>query len=224
MALAGLRPTHCLIISPTFAPSDPSYQPSKHLKLDPTPAISPSSSTEVMVVRTEEVEVKAGYCCPTHSEVLEQDFESEDEEVGTRVRKRSGKVAFLPEVPFEVKHYLLVKRDCKDVGTQPEDGRGPALFALASAEVVTCEPLDSTVLAPRVHIGPWHLPEYTQPKIPASALWNQFPEVPMNEKCPIECPHCSLRFASGQALGGHTSRRHSSKRPAPLKRLRRHKA
>lgn len=177
-----------------------------------------------MLVRTEEQEEKAGYCCPTHSEFFTQDFESEDEESCVQVRKRSGKLAFLPEVPFEAKHYLLVKRDSRDTGTQPEDSNRPVLAVLASAEVVPCDPLSTSVLRSKPHTGPWHLPEYIQPKIPTSALYNQFPEVPMNEKCPIECPHCSLRFASGQALGGHTSRRHSSKRPAPVKRIRRLRA
>ena len=224
MALAGLRTPRSFPFSLTFAPSKFSPLPIKHRKLDPIPPSAVPNCKEVLLVRTEEPEIKAGYCCPAHSQLFDLDFESDDEEVTLKARKKTGKLAFLAEIPFESKHYLLVKRDVRDAGTQHEAGNEPALVELASAGVVASDDSACAVVQCRGQAGPWHLAEYTQSKIPATALWNQFPEVPMSDTCPIECPHCSQRFASGQALGGHTSRRHSSKRPAALKRLRRNSA
>lgn len=214
MGLAGLRPTRFLPLSLAFAPSRASPSPSKRRKLDPPVP----SSTDALPTRSEEQEIKAGYCCPSHSLLFDSDFDSEDEGMPLKAKKRSGKLTFMPEIPFEVKHYLLVKRDFRDVGTQHEESNGPTLLALANEEVSSIDDPSCTVLQCRKQAGLLHLPEFTQPKIPATAFWNQFPDVQMNDRCPIECPHCSQRFSSGQALGGHTSRRHSSKRPTPVKR------
>lgn len=218
MSLTGLRSTRFLPLSLAFAPSNPSPSPSKRRKLDPTTPSPVPNSTETVPTRAEEQEVRAGYCCPSHSSLFDSDFDSEDEGMPLKVKKRLGKLTFLPEIPFEVKHYLLVKRDFRDVGTQPEEANGPRLLDLANEEVSSIDDPSCTVLQCRKHPVLLHLPEYTQPKIPATAFWNQFPDVPMNDKCPIECPHCNQRFSSGQALGGHTSRRHSSKKPTPVKR------
>ena len=218
MSLAGLRSTHFCPVSLAFAQSLSSPSPSKRRKLEPSSPSPVPQSTEAVPTLSEGQETKAGYCCPAHSLLFDSDFDSEEEEIPLKVKRRSGKLTFLPEIPFEVKHYLLVRRDFRDAGTQHEEANGPTLLELANEEVSSTEDPSGKVLQCRKQAGLLHLPEFTQPKIPATAFWNQFPDIPMNDRCSIECPHCSQRFASGQALGGHTSRRHSSKRLTPMKR------
>lgn len=225
MSLTGVRVSRAHPLAVTFAPTDITHFPGKHHRMEQIPSRD-SSLTAVaknfVLVRTEETEVKAGFCCPYHARWFAEDFDSEDEEMPKKLLKRPGKPVFLSEVPFEAKHHLIVRRDLRDVGTQPEAADGPPLSDLIKSEVVPTDDTFSAVKQIGPYPGPCHLPEYIQPKIPATALWNQFPDIPIGEKCPIECPHCSQRFSSGQALGGHTSRRHSSKRPGhSFKRLRR---
>ena len=158
-----------------------------------------------------EQELKPGFCCSLHTAIFNSSFDSDDERP-QHPSKRSGKLSFLPEIPFDVKHHLVLVRNKHDSASQCDDDGVRSLTEWAGVEV---KPGDDCVGAkvPRKYTKTCHLAEYIQPKLTSVSLWNQFPEVAMCDSHPVECPYCGQRFSSGQALGGHTSRRHSSKRP-----------
>lgn len=218
MSLSGLRVPFAMPIALTFAPCS-SPLPSKRIKLDPyqTGKHSPAlEKEETALGRREEQDKQKRYCCGYHTERFEQDFESGDEEMPKQMDGKYGKMTFLQEIPIDVMHYLAVKRNLRDSGTQPEED-GPSLAVLANYTALTNDGSVCLPIPAQAYAGPYHLPEYVQPKL--AAFRGLFSDVPVGPNCPVECPICRQRFTTGQALGGHTSRKHSTKPHNRLRRL-----
>lgn len=212
MSLSGLHLPFALPIALSFAPCS-SPPTSKRIKIDPSQAEkhSPAVSDreEIEPGRAEEQENEKRYCCAYHMEMFAQEFDSEDEEKPKRVCRKYEKTTFLLEIPFDVKHYLVSKRNFRDSGTQHEEP-GPSLAVLANYTVGSDDGSACFSIPAQIYTGPYHLPEYIQPKIGHTAFQGLFPDVPLGGNT-VECPLCSQRFSTGQALGGHVSRRHSAK-------------
>lgn len=215
MSLAGLKVPFALPIALNFAPCE-SATPLKHTKLDTITEKSLTSDTDTNR-RAEKQEPKAGFCCVYHRDMFDSEFDSGNEEEPKKNTGKHEKVEFLPRIPLDIQYYLLQKRATQDDGTQHEERSGPALSVLADCRVISSEGTDCPAIPAREYTGPCHLPEYTQPK-----LYAVLSDLPVDKESCVECLQCSQRFRTGQALGGHTSRRHRSKLTlSPRKYLRR---
>ena len=209
MSLAGLRIPLALPIALNFAPCESSI-PLKHIKLDQMDEKSLTSVTDTLM-RPEEQEQKAKFCCVYHRDTFEREFDSGNEEDPKRKTGKHEKVVFMRHIPLDIQYYLIQKRKSRDDGTQHEERDGPALSVLADCRVISSEDTQCPEIPAQTYSGPYHLPEYTQPKLRVAALRDSLPGVPLGEEPCIECQECNQRFRSGQALGGHTSRKHRSR-------------
>lgn len=210
MSLAGLRAPLALPITLNFAPCE-SSTPLKHIKLDPTIDKNLTSVSDTLI-RAEEQEQKERFCCVYHRDMFESEFDSEKEEEEPKQKTgKHEKVVFLPRIPLDIQYYLIQKRKSRDDGTQHEERDGPALSVLADSGVISIDGTHCPAIPAQTYAGPYHLPEYIQPKLRVAALRDSLPGVPLGKEPCIVCQKCNQRFHTGQALGGHTSRKHRSR-------------
>lgn len=144
------------------------------------------------------------FCCAYHEAYYSTDFDSDIEELPYAPKKLiTNKVAFMEKYPANAlalaKHMNLTQ----EIGTQCTFDATATLLQLASTPVYSTDS-QSRCLTPRYRdLNPTHIPVLTIPAVESSHLGG-FPDLPSV----FQCRFCGIVFGSGQALGGHTSRKH----------------
>lgn len=139
------------------------------------------------------------FCCEIHEEEFEGEFQSEEENV--LFCEDYEDLTFLNEKSAED----LKDSQLKDeVGVQCNEGMPVSLKYLSSMPI---ECSGAKIIVPKDRFGTLHDPLVILPR-KASKIVNEESEDEGN----YQCRHCFKLFITGQALGGHMSRKHPALR------------
>lgn len=177
---------------------DPLYCPEKY--------ISPPKrfKRERPFIRENHPQVLPHFCCGEHDDLLGEEFWSDEDDTYIAVDKGpSTSMVFLKQIPVEIVRLLEAAVGNRERGTQCED-TSSNLQTLANTKIVSNGLKEIT---PRIKsYETSHIPLLTLPKLSATieqTILNAF-----EGNHAFKCKLCCKSFSSGQALGGHTSRKH----------------
>lgn len=134
-------------------------------------------------------------CCTGHEVLFSQDFKSEDEDLDffEDLDEPPGPLNFVSDFSQEVQDQLNNFQMKREQGNQCEVSNPVDLAKLSSEPIYSTNLTDKTVYPRKRIFGLNHVPLVVIPSEPHGSF------------C---CKMCCQTFVSGQALGGHISRKH----------------
>lgn len=138
------------------------------------------------------------FCCTYHELLYSNDFSSDSEDSRVLAPNHPASISFLEKVPgnpVTLSYRGLLKREtASQCDFLPEN-----LLKLSYTQVIPSDPITRTLGINYRNTSPVHTPLLTLPSMlgPERAIY--------------QCKQCSRVFASGAALGGHSSKLHKKK-------------
>lgn len=156
------------------------------------------------IIRDITPQILPHFCCGEHDNYLSEEFWSDEDDAYIAVEKApSPHLVFLKQIPGDLIKFLETCIGNRERGTQFED-TSSNLQTLANTKI---DARGAKEIIPKIkHFETLHIPLLTLPKI--SATIEQTILKAFTGTQAFKCKLCCKSFSSGQALGGHTSRRH----------------
>ena len=177
---------------------DPLYCPEKYLS--PPKRVRKERS----FIKENQPQVLPHFCCGEHDDLLGEEFWSDEDDTYIAVDKGpSTSIVFLRQIPAEIAKLLEAAVSHRERGTQCED-TSSNLQTLANTKIISSGLKEITARIKSFETS--HIPLLTLPKLSATIEQTILTALEGNQA--FKCKLCCKSFSSGQALGGHTSRKH----------------
>lgn len=159
---------------------------------------------ERCIIRDINPQIFPYFCCGEHDNYLSEEFWSDEEDTYIAIDKApNSHIVFLKQIPDDLVKFLKTCIGNRERGTQCED-TSSNLQILASIRI---DLRDAKEITPKIKpFETQHIPFLTLPELSATieqTILNVFAGTQS-----FKCKFCFKGFNSGQALGGHTSRKH----------------
>lgn len=184
-----------------------------HLTFVPTKNAAHPQKYRRVLAAIDSEDKKPGFCCPVHKEMFEDELDNDEEVEVARPAKRGAGVALIDDFSCPTTHRLIAAQEKRETGSQCvlDDPQPNRMAELATRSISPLDGQTVTILQTQRPALTLPKPQYSPIKpraVPAKPQYAEAPQVTHYAECHI----CNARFTSGQALGGHTSRKHAKLR------------